>query len=149
MNESWKCGRAESLLHFKALMAIDKAIEGRIFPTTYKPSIQLPNKEEWLAPMWVKILETASEETVTLYLQLRCNDILPPSYASQQQAQYSVNPDIDNSTSLPNRQQIDMTGLWERFLAVLRTTYSTFVKEHPWDAIKLLLQKLQQDQLSA
>ena len=71
--------------------SIDKAIEGRIFPTTYKPSIQLPNKEEWLAPMWVKILETVSKEEVILCLQLRYDDIQPPSYARQQQAQYSVN----------------------------------------------------------
>ena len=63
---------------------IDKAIEERIFPTTSKPSLRLPNNKDWLASMWVKILETANKETVTLCLQLRCNDILPPSYARQQ-----------------------------------------------------------------
>ena len=60
--------------------SIDKAIKGRIFPTTYKPSKQLPNEEDWLAPMWTKILETASTKASTYCHQamLASNKLNPP-----------------------------------------------------------------------
>ena len=38
-------------------ITIAKDLKGRIFPATHKPSIELPNGEEWLNPMLNLILD--------------------------------------------------------------------------------------------
>ena len=64
---------------------IAEDLKGRIFPTTYRQSKLPKNKQEWLTPLWLSILEHMKPEAVSLYLKLHHDAISTPDDPGPQQ----------------------------------------------------------------